>query len=110
MRGVSERARSAQQPPQRCLYWAPNERDKARMTFHQSGDVTVVGAADQIALPMTGNGAVFDLSRPFSDGDGVDDLTAVISAITGVPRATDTPRGSQVPDQLFFQHSAGLNE
>ncbi len=84
MPGVSERARSA--PSNNCggvFAGHLNERDKARMTFHQSGDVTVVGAADQIALPMTGDGAVFDLSRPFSNGDSVDDLTAVISAITG---------------------------
>jgi hypothetical protein len=26
-----------------------------------------VGAADQIALPMTGNGAILDFSRPLPD-------------------------------------------
>jgi len=34
----------------------------------------------------------------------------VMSAITGVPRAADPPLGAQVLYQLFFQHSAGLNE
>jgi hypothetical protein len=33
-----------------------------------------------------------------------------MSAITGVPRAADPPLGAQVLNQLFFQHSAGLNE
>jgi len=37
-------------------------------------------------------------------------LTTVMSAITGVPRAADPPLGTQVLHQLFFQHSAGLNE
>ena len=72
------------------------------MTFHQSGDVTVLGAAEQIALPMTGDGAVFDFCGPFPDGDGIDDLTTVMSAITGVPRAADPPLGPQVLHQLFF--------
>jgi hypothetical protein len=38
------------------------------MTFHQSGDVTVLGTAQQIALPMAGNGAVLDFRGPFSNG------------------------------------------
>src|SRR6202163_1994531 len=59
---------------------------------------------------MTGNGAVLDLCRPFPDGNGIDDLTAVMSAIMGVPRAADPPLGTQVLHQLLFQHSAGLNE
>jgi len=40
----------------------------------------------------------------------IDDFTAVMSAILGVPRAADPPLGSHVPNQLFFQHSAGVNE
>ena len=41
---------------------------KARMTFHQGCDVTVLVAAKQITLPMTGDGAVFDFCGPFPDG------------------------------------------
>ena len=44
------------------------------MAFHQSGDMTVVGAADQIALPMTGNGAILDFCGSFPDGDSIDDF------------------------------------
>src|ERR1700688_4551564 len=84
--------------------------DKTRMAFDQGGDVTVVGTAQQIALPMTGNGSVFDLRRPFPDGDGIDDLTHAVSTITRVPRAAYTPLGPKVLNQLFFQHSARLNE
>jgi hypothetical protein len=50
---------------------------------------------------MPGNGAVLDLRRRFPDGDGIDDLTTVMSAITGVPRAADPPLGAQVLNQLF---------
>src|SRR5579862_9759967 len=53
---------------------------------------------------MPRNGAVLDLRRPFPDGDGIDDLTTVMSAVTGVPRAADSPLGTQVLNQLFFQH------
>jgi hypothetical protein len=40
-----------------------DERGKTRMTFHQGSDVTVPGAAKQIALPMTGNGANVDFPQ-----------------------------------------------
>ncbi len=50
------------------------------MTLHQGRYVTVPGAANQIALPMTGNGAVLDFCGPFLDGDGINDLTARLSS------------------------------
>src|SRR3990172_8156602 len=80
------------------------------MAFHQRCDVTVLDAAEQIALPMTGNGAVLDFRGPFPDGDGIDDLTAGRSADTGVSRAAYTPLGPKVPHELFLQHSARLDE
>jgi hypothetical protein len=46
------------------------------MTFHQGRYVTVPRAANEIALPMTGNGSVLDFCGAFPDGDGIDDLTA----------------------------------
>ena len=64
------------------------ERGKTRMALHQARYVTVLCAAKEIALPMTGNGAVFNFRRPFPDGDGIDDLTAGLSANTRVPRAS----------------------
>ena len=59
---------------------------------------------------MTRDGAVLDFCGPFPDRDGINDLATAVSAITGLPRAAYAPLGSQVPDQLFFQHSARLNE
>jgi hypothetical protein len=81
------------------------ERDKTRMTFHQSRNVTVPGAANEIAFPMTGNGAILDFCGPFPDRDSIDDLTAGLSADTRVLRAAYAALGSQVPNQLFFQLS-----
>jgi hypothetical protein len=43
------------------------------MTLHQSGYVTVARPAQQIALPMSGNGTIFDFRRSFADGDSVHD-------------------------------------
>src|ERR1700730_8281508 len=80
------------------------------MTFHQGGDVTVLGAANQVALPMTRNGAVLDLGGSFSNGNGVDDLATAVSTITRVPRAADSPLESKMLNQLLFQHSSRLNE
>jgi hypothetical protein len=59
---------------------------------------------------MTGNGSILDLCRSFPDGDGIDDLTAGLSAGTRVLRATYATPGSKVPDQLFLQYFSGLNE
>jgi hypothetical protein len=44
----------------------------------------------------------------FSDGDGIDDLTARLSADTSVLRAAYAALGPQVSNQLFFQYSSRL--
>jgi hypothetical protein len=40
---------------------------------------------------MVGDGAIFDLRGSFPNRNGVDDLTFVVSGITRVPRATNSP-------------------
>jgi len=81
----------------RCVFAGYfDQRNKTRMTLHQGGDMAVVGAAQQIALPMTRDGAVLDFCRPFPDGDGIDDLTTAVSVNTGMPRAADLPLGPKV--------------
>jgi hypothetical protein len=55
------------------------------MSFHQGCYVTVAGAGEQIALPMTGDGAVFNFCRSFPYGDSIDDLTVGLSASPSVP-------------------------
>jgi hypothetical protein len=61
------------------------------MTFHQRDDVAVLRASQQIAFPMAGDGAIFDLRGSFPNRNGVDDLTFVVSGITRVPRAANSP-------------------
>ena len=80
------------------------------MTFRQGCDVSVLGAADEIALSMTGNGAVLDFCGPLPDGNGIDDLTAGLSADSRVLRAAYAALGSKVPYQLFLKHSPRLDE
>ncbi len=55
------------------------------MPFHRSCDVTVFSAAEQVALPITGDSAVFNLCRPFPDRYCIDDLTAELSVSPAVP-------------------------
>jgi len=94
--------------------WVPDaahdQGSKTRMPFHQSRNVTVLCAANEITLPMTGNGAVLDLCGSFPDRDSIDDLTAALSGDARVPRATYAALRSQVPNQLFLQYSSCLNE
>ncbi len=80
------------------------------MSFHQGCDVTVAGAGEQISLPMTRNGAVFNLCRSFPNGDGINDLTLGLSTSPGVHGAADKPLGPQVLNQLFLQHASCLDE
>jgi uncharacterized membrane protein YphA (DoxX/SURF4 family) len=42
---------------------------------HQGRDVAVFCAPNEIAFPMTGDGAVLDFCGPFPDGNGIYDLT-----------------------------------
>jgi hypothetical protein len=56
-----------------------DQHGETRMSFHQGYDMTVFAACEQIALPMTGNSAVFNLRRSFANRDGIDDLTAGLS-------------------------------
>ena len=87
-----------------------DQHGKARMTFYQGRNVAVLGAAQQIAFPMTRNRPVFRFRRPFSNGDGLDDLTARVSEDRRVLRAAHAPLRPQVVHQLFFQYSPRLNE
>src|SRR5476651_1144000 len=80
------------------------------MTFHERRDVAVLCTANEIALPMAGDGAVLDFRGPFPDRDRINNLTTAVSAITGMPRAAYTPLGSQMRNQVLFQHSARLKE
>jgi CheY-like chemotaxis protein len=70
--------------------------------------VTVLAPAQQITLPMTGDGAVFDFRGPFPDGDSIHDLTTAVSTHTRMPRAAYPPLGPKVLNQLFFQHSSRI--
>src|SRR4029077_18428384 len=59
---------------------------------------------------MTWNGAVLNFCGSFPDRDGVDDLIARVSKDMRVLRAAYAALGSQVPKELFLQHSSHLNE
>src|ERR1700730_6839556 len=59
---------------------------------------------------MTRHRAVRNFRGSFPDRDGIGDLTARVLEDMSVLRATHAPLGSQVVQQLFFQHSARLDE
>jgi hypothetical protein len=87
----------------RCVLAGYLDQDgKARVSFYQGCDVAVAGAAEQISLPVTRDGTIFNLCRPLADGDGIDDLTSGLSASSSVHGATDRSLGLQLLNQLFF--------
>src|SRR5580704_18572354 len=80
------------------------------MAFYQCRNITVLGAAQQIAFPVTRNRSVFHFRRSFANRDGIDDLTARLSADGCVSRAAHASLRPQVVHQLFFQYATRLNE
>jgi hypothetical protein len=59
---------------------------------------------------MAWNSAVPAFCGSFPDGNSIDDLPAPVSKDMRVLRAAKATLGSQMPQQLFLQHSARLNE
>jgi hypothetical protein len=47
--------------------------------------MSVFAASEQIAFPMIGNSAVFNLCWSFPDGDGIEDPTVEFSGSPRVP-------------------------
>ena len=70
----------------RCVFAGHfDQGGETRMRFHQGCDVAVFGACERIALPVTGNGTIFNLCRSLADGDGIDDLTGGLSTSPSGP-------------------------
>lgn len=65
------------------------------MTLDQRGDVAVVGSCDQIALPMTRNGTIFDFSRAFADRNSVLDFAQLKTFLSGMPGASNRTWAAQ---------------
>jgi hypothetical protein len=59
---------------------------------------------------MDGDRAVLDFRRSFSNRDGIDDLTARLSADPSVLRTAYAALGPKMSNQLFFQRSSRLDE
>ncbi len=70
-------------------------------------EVTLIG---RFWVTPEGYGAVLNFCGLSPDGDAIHDWTARVSKDTRVLRAAYAAFGSQVPQQLFFQHSSRLNE
>jgi hypothetical protein len=61
------------------------------MTLDQCGHMAVERPADQIALPMSGNGSILDFRRSFADGNDIYDFALSVPVKAGAPRAADPP-------------------
>ena len=57
------------------------------MALNERDDMTVVGAAEQIAFPMTWNGSVFDVRWTLPNRDGIGDLSTLLRVRIGLDRA-----------------------
>jgi hypothetical protein len=66
--------------------------------------VTVFCATNEIAFPMSGDGAILDLCGPFPDGDGIYDLPARVFIDTRVLRSGECGAWIAVP-----QHQATVS-
>ncbi len=80
----------------------------ARMPFDERCDVAVLRAADQIAFPVTGNGAVLDRRGALADRHGILDLAEAIALEAGVPGSADGAPGAQMLQQFLLQNAPRL--
>jgi len=69
----------------------PDQHDVARVTFHQSCDLTVVAADNQVTFPMARHCTVFDRGWSLSDRYRVGDLPQTVALERLVTRATHRP-------------------
>jgi len=82
----------------------------ARLAFDQRHDMAVSRARDEIALPMSGHGAVLDRSGALADRYRILDLAKPVALQAGVSRAADRALRPQMLEQLLLQDVARLDE
>src|SRR6476646_10522346 len=85
------------------------EHHITRVAFDQCDDVAVLRSTEQVALPVARYGPILDRRRSLADRDSVRDAATLICLRRCVARAPDWPSGSQMLQQLFLQHAAGLH-
>ncbi len=64
--------------------------------------------SDQIAFPVTWNGAVLDRRGTLADRHGILDLSQPMALEAGVPRPADGAPGAQMLQQFLLQNSPRL--
>src|SRR5439155_20631737 len=81
----------------------------ARVTLYQRDDLAALCTAQQIPLPVTRNGPVFNFGGTLSNRNRLGNLAAQLLA--GAPaRIAEAAPATQMLDELFFKHSASLDE
>jgi len=82
-----------------------DERGEPGLTLDQRHDLTAVGTAEQIAFPVSGYRTILRLGRPLPDRQGLGNPSTHLSF-----RAPASICAFRVlmPQQLFFQHAASL--
>ena len=81
----------------------------ARLALDQRRDVAAPRASDEVALPMSGDGAILDRCRPLADRYCVLQLTKSGLLQAGMARAADRAPGPQMLEKLLLQDTARLN-
>jgi hypothetical protein len=61
--------------PGRVFSFHLDQHREPGLALDQCGDVGVVDARDQVALPVARDRTVLDLGRALANRDGIDDLT-----------------------------------
>jgi hypothetical protein len=80
------------------------------MTLHQCGEMAVLGPGDQIAFPMSGNGAILDLRGPVSYGHSVRDLPTRRFLAQACARSPHGVASTKMRHQFLLQHPTSLYE
>ena len=79
-----------------------------RMPFNKGRDITVLRSANQVTLPVSWHGTIFDRCRSFADGHSILNLTISFALLARVLGTPDCAFGAQVRQKFFLQDATYL--
>lgn len=82
----------------------------ARLTFDEGRNLSVSATEQQIPLPVTGHGTVFNCGRPFTDRHHLVDSAVSARLQSVMPRTAHGWGAPQMLQQLLLQRTTGPNE
>lgn len=86
------------------------QHHETRLPLDERGDVRVRFPCEEVAFPVTRDGAVVDAGWALPDGHRIDDLPAGLTGRRRKARSTHGLSTAEVSEQRLLQHASALHE